>query len=75
MQLSSLVGKSEHLIINSEDFINKISDIQLSDDENDVSALFTCVPPTEAVDVVRELLEKDKTWRVLFKCVIFLNFV
>ena len=55
MQLSSLVGKSEHLI-NYQDSINKISDIQLSDDENDVSALFTCVPPTEVVNVVRELL-------------------
>ncbi len=30
---------------------------------HDVSALFTCVPPKEAVDVVREVLTTDITWK------------
>ncbi|XP_072025352.1 uncharacterized protein [Amphiura filiformis] len=65
--IGPLVGKSEHHIINSQDFVNKIQDIQLHEEETktsyDVSALFTCVPPKEAVDVVRDCLEKDNTWK------------
>ena len=65
--IGPLVGKSEHHIVNSQDFVDKIRDIQLDDDETitsyDVSALFTCVPSDEAVDVVRGFLAKDTTWK------------
>ena len=58
-----LVGKSEHHIKNSQDFVNKIKDISIEEGETitsyDVSALFTCVPPDEAVNVVREFLLND----------------
>ena len=65
--IGPLVGKSKHHIINSQDFVDKIKDIRVEEDETitsyDVSALFTCVPPTEAVDVVCDRLAKDKTWK------------
>ncbi|XP_072021093.1 uncharacterized protein [Amphiura filiformis] len=63
--IGPLVGKSKHHIVNSQDFVNKVSDIHLEDNETitsyDVSALFTCVPPKEAVNCVRDFLRKDNT--------------
>ena len=63
--IGPLVGKSQHHIVNSQDFVNKVRDIRLDDNETitsyDVSALFTCVPPKEAIDCVREFLRKDNT--------------
>ncbi|XP_072050180.1 leucine-rich repeat serine/threonine-protein kinase 1-like [Amphiura filiformis] len=63
--IGPLVGKSQHHIVNSKDFVDKIKDIQLEEGETitsyDVSALFTCVPPDEAVDVVKEFLINDNT--------------
>ena len=63
--IGPLVGKSEHHIKNSQDFVNKIKDIRIEEGDTitsyDVSALFTCVPPDEAVNVVREFLLKDTT--------------
>ena len=63
--IGPLIGKSKHHIVNSQDFVNKIRDIKLQENETitsyDVSALFTCVPPDEAVQVVRNFLEKDTT--------------
>ncbi len=63
--IGPLVGKSNHHIVNSQDFVNKIRDIKLQEDETitsyDVSALFTCVPPDEAVQVVRNFLVNDIT--------------
>ncbi|KAI8482705.1 hypothetical protein Bbelb_395850 [Branchiostoma belcheri] len=48
---------------NSADFVNKIKDIHVEEDETitsyDVCSLFTFIPPKEAVSVVREALETD----------------
>ncbi|KAI8515581.1 hypothetical protein Bbelb_063940 [Branchiostoma belcheri] len=50
---------------NSADFVNKIKDIHVEDDETitsyDVCSLFTSIPPKEAVSVVKEALEADDT--------------
>ncbi|CAH1261457.1 SLC29A2 [Branchiostoma lanceolatum] len=63
--LGPLVGKSQHHVQNSADFVNKIKDIRLDEDDiitsYDVCSLFTCIPPKEAVSVVREALEADNT--------------
>ena len=63
--IGPLVGTSEHHIKNSQDFVNKMKDIGIEEGETiisyDVSALFTCVPPDEAVNVVREFLVNDTT--------------
>ncbi|XP_072016889.1 uncharacterized protein [Amphiura filiformis] len=61
--IGPLVGKSCHHVANSSDLVDKLKDIQVEDDETltsyDVSALFTCVPPDGAVEVVREFLLAD----------------
>nr|XP_054759677.1 uncharacterized protein LOC129265754 [Lytechinus pictus] len=61
--LSPLVGLSEHSVLNSKDFIEKVRDIKVEDDECiasfDVSALFTSVPPNKAVETVRKRLIDD----------------
>ncbi|XP_072171564.1 uncharacterized protein [Diadema setosum] len=59
--LSPLVGLSEHHIQNSGDFIEKVRDIKVEENETiaDVSALFTSVPPDKAIEVVRECLSSD----------------
>lgn len=45
--------------------MDKIKDIELGANEiitsYDVTALFTCIPPTEAVKITIECLEKDTT--------------
>ncbi len=62
--LSPLVGHSEHHIKNSQDFVKSTNNLTLSKDETitsyDVSALFTCIPPEDAVTVVKDYLTRDK---------------
>ena len=64
--ISSLVGQTEHHITNTQVFVEKIHDLKLEPDESivsfDVSALFTSIPVKEALEVVRELLERDDSW-------------
>ncbi|XP_072046801.1 uncharacterized protein [Amphiura filiformis] len=72
--LSPIVGKSPHHITNTQDFVDTIKDIELGDDEiitsYDVTALFTCIPPTEAIKITRQCLEEDSnlanrtTWTI-----------
>ncbi|XP_071476499.1 uncharacterized protein [Diadema antillarum] len=61
--LGPLVGTSLHHVKNTQDFVDKISQIALEDDETivsyDVSALFTSIPPAEAIQVVKKNLEND----------------
>jgi len=61
--LGPLVGQSEHHILNSKDFAEKIKGLVLDPDDTitsfDVTALFTSIPPVEAVSAVRELLTQD----------------
>ena len=63
--IGPLVGKSVHHVKNSTDFVNKIKDIRVEEDEIitsfDVCSLFTCIPPKGAVEVMRECLEADDT--------------
>ena len=65
--LSPLIGKSKHHINNTQSFVEQIHDLQLEPDESlvsfDVSALFTSIPVDKTLDIVRELLNKDTTWR------------
>ncbi|XP_078621335.1 uncharacterized protein LOC144887811 [Branchiostoma floridae x Branchiostoma japonicum] len=63
--LGPLVGKSQHHVQNSADFVDKIKDLRVEEDEiitsYDVCSLFTCIPPKDAVSVVKEALEADNT--------------
>ena len=62
---SLVVGKTEHFVKDSTDFVKKIKDVEVPPGHKlisyDVSALFTSIPTTDAVRVIREYLEKDQT--------------
>ncbi|XP_071496908.1 uncharacterized protein [Diadema antillarum] len=61
--LSPLIGLTEHHIQISRDFIEKVRDIKVEENETiasfDVSALCTSVPFDKAIEVVRERLRSD----------------
>ena len=61
--LKPLVGKSEHHVKNTQDFIESIKGIQLGEDQCmvsfDVKALFTSVPTTKACNIIKQRLEED----------------
>ena len=63
--LGPLVGQSEHHILNSKDFADKIAGLVLDEDETitsfDVTALFTSIPPVDAVRAMHEALTQDTT--------------
>ena len=63
--LSPLVGNTDHHIINSKHFSDKVRNERVENDEElrsyDVSALFTSVPIDRALVIIRERLESDKT--------------
>ena len=63
--LAPLVGKTQHHIQNSADLVNKLKNVQLSEEESlvsyDVSALFTSVPVQESIDIITKRLEEDDT--------------
>ena len=65
--LSPLVDKSRHHIQNSQDFVASIKDLKLDDNEiltsYDVTVLFTSVPVDGALEVIKELLQKDDSWK------------
>ena len=62
-----LVGKTEHHIKNSTDFVQKIKDLEVPPYQKlvsfDVSTLFTSIPTDEAVRVIRQRLEQDNSWQ------------
>ena len=61
--LKPLVGKSDHHVKNTQDFIESIKGIHLSEDQcmvsYDVKALFTSVPTKKACIIIRQRLEED----------------
>ena len=62
--LKSLVGKFPHHIQSTRDFVNRAKGITLQLGgcltSYDVSALFTSVPIDSALNIIRDLLEKDE---------------
>ena len=64
-RLKPLVGKSPHHINSTQDFVEQVKHIILTPGEclssYDVSALFTLVPIDLALNIIKDLLEKDHT--------------
>ena len=62
--LKPLVGKSPHHVKNTQDFIDQIKGIHLGQDQcmmsYDVKALFTSVPTTKVITIIKQLLEQDQ---------------
>ena len=63
--LKPLVGKSPHHINSTQDFVEQVKHISLAPGEcltsYDVSAVFTSVPVDPALNIIKNLLEKDHT--------------
>ena len=63
--LKPLVGKSPHYITSTQDFVEQARQIKLEPGEclssYDVSALFTSVPIDPALNIIKDLLDKDTT--------------
>ena len=63
--LKPLVGKSPHYINSTQDFVEQVKHITLAPGEclssYDVSALFTSVPVDPALNIIKDLLDKDHT--------------
>ena len=63
--LKPLVGKSPHHINSTQDFVEQAKHFKLEAGEclssYDVSALFTSVPIDPALNIIKDLLEKDNT--------------
>ena len=61
--LKLLVGKSPHHINSTQDFVEQVTQIKLEPGEclssYDVSALFTSVPIDPALNIIKDLLDKD----------------
>ena len=60
-----LVGGSQHHVKNSMDFIHSIEGIQMKTDECmmsfDLESLFTSVPVEPSIQIIKKLLEDDKS--------------
>ena len=63
--IKPLVGKSPHHINSTQDFVEQVKHVTLGPGEclssYDVSALFTSVPTDPALNIIKDLLEKDNT--------------
>ena len=63
--IKPLVGGSSHHVQNNQDFLQSIEGIQLKPDEEmmsfDVEALFTSVPVEPSIEIIKKLLEEDRT--------------
>jgi hypothetical protein len=65
--LGPLVGKTPYHVKNSMDFVNKIKNLEVPPPWKlvsfDVTALFTSIPIPEALEVVKQCLARDISWR------------
>ena len=63
--LKPLVGKCPHHINSTHNFVEQVKHITLAPGEclssYDVSALFTCIPVYPAINIIKDLLEKNHT--------------
>ena len=63
--LKPLIGKSPHHVNSTQDFVEQAKHITLAPGEclssYDVSVLFTSVPVDPALNIIKDLLEKDHT--------------
>ena len=63
--IKPLVGGSQHHVRNNKDFIHSIEGIQLTADECmmsfDVESLFTSVPVDPSIQIIKKLLEEDRS--------------
>ena len=63
--LAPLVGKTPNHIHNSQDLVNKLSNIQLTKEESlvsyEVTALFGGVPVDDSVNIIHDILHQDPT--------------
>ena len=66
--MKPLVGLNSHHIVNSEDFVNKIAELEVPPGHKlvsyNVSSLFTSIPISEAIPVVRAKLEATRAYRI-----------
>ena len=63
--MAPLVGKTPYQIHNSQDLVNKLSNLQLTKEEcqvsYDVIALFTNVPVDDSVTIIHDIFHQDPT--------------
>ena len=67
--LNEVKGKNPHSVKNSEDFVNKIKDLEVPPTQKmvsfDVSALFTSIPVEFALQAIKQKLSNDESWKKL----------
>lgn len=60
------MGKTDHHVKNSVDFVNKISTLEVPPPHKmvsyDVTALFTSIPVESAIETTRRHMERDQSW-------------
>ena len=67
--MSKIVGKTEHHVKNSRDLAAELEDLIIGEDEmlnsHDVVSLFTNVPVDKALEVIKQRLHEDQSWRAV----------
>ena len=67
--LNEVKRKNPHSVKNSEDFVNKIKDLEVPPTQKmvsfDVSALFTSIPVEFALQAIKQKLSNDESWKKL----------
>jgi len=64
--LTPIIGKTEQFVKNSTQLADDLASLHLEDDEvlisHDVVTLFINIPVADSLKVIRERLERDKSW-------------